>query len=263
VRRALLALLCTACALGGVGPGPLAPRTLPADEDQVSAELAAARRTRDAVAEKLGQREAGLRGRVRALYKLSQGGLLPLWVEDGAGADLLRRRGAARRILVRDLEERAALRAELAAAQAAVDRLEGAAADRAVAGAVVPPPRSLARPVPGRVVVGFGRRRDPASGVTLVSRGVDLAAPAGVPALAPLAGVVTYAGPVRGLGAGVVVDHGGGLTSVVAGLSLATVARGQVVSRGDPLGVAGGPVHIEIRRAGRPVDPAPLLRAAD
>ncbi len=220
-----------------------------------SPELEAARRTRVLLEEKLAARDKDLRGRIVALYKLETFGELPAWVDDDARRRLLERRGAARRLILRDLEERKALRADLAAAQADEARL-AAEAERAVA---VPPRGSLRRPVPGRVVVPFGTTVD-AGGARLPHRGVDLAAVPGSVVGAVAAGRVIYAGPVRGLGEAVVVDHGDGLTSVTGGLERARVARGDGVVPGALLGAAAGDrIRLEIRAGARPLDPAPLL----
>ncbi|HKA90268.1 MAG TPA: peptidoglycan DD-metalloendopeptidase family protein [Haliangiales bacterium] len=217
-------------------------------------ELEAARRTRALLADKLAAREHDLRARVVALYKLETFGELPAWVDDDARRRLLERRGAARRLILRDLEERKALRADLAAAEADEARL-AAEAERAPA----PPPASLRRPVPGRVVVAFGTAVD-AEGARLPHRGVELAAVPGSVVGAVAAGRVLYAGPVRGLGETVVVDHGGGLTSVTGGLARARVARGDAVAPGALLGAAAGDrIHVEIRAGTRPLDPSPLF----
>jgi septal ring factor EnvC (AmiA/AmiB activator) len=220
-----------------------------------SPELDAARKTRALLEEKLAVREKNLRARVVALYKLETFGELPAWVDDDARQRLLERRGAARRLIIRDLEERKALRADVQAALADEARL-AAEAERSI-----PAPKrgSLRRPVPGRIVVPYGTSPG-AEGGRVPHRGVELASLPGSVVGAVAGGRVLYAGAVRGLGQAVVIDHGDGLTSVTGGLQRARVARGDSVAAGSLLGAAAGEqVHLEIRAGMRPLDPAPLL----
>lgn len=69
-----------------------------------------------------------------------------------------------------------------------------------------------------------------------------------------------------GLGNHVVVDHGGGLTSVYAHLASITVRVGHNVNRATIIGYEGSTglstgthLHFEIRLKGRPVDPWPYI----
>ncbi|MBO9569522.1 MAG: M23 family metallopeptidase [Cellulomonas iranensis] len=97
-------------------------------------------------------------------------------------------------------------------------------------------------------------------------RGVDVAAAAGAPVLAPADGVVTFAGRVVDRGV-VTVLHPDGRRSSLEPVS-ATVAVGQAVLAGDALGVVagsphgteGGPgVHWGVREGDVYVDPWDLL----
>jgi len=261
---AALAGLVVAAALGALGwarPKPAAGP--PGGADRIPAELAAVRKTRDLLEDKLAARGEDLRTRVRALYKLSRGGLAPLWVDERARADLVQRRAAARRTILRDLAEHKLLQGELAATAAAERRLGVEAALAAAAAAPPLAPDSLRRPVRGYVSLHYGIGRDAATRARVFRRGVELANPAGDRVHAPLPGRVLYAGPVRGLGVGVILDHGQGTTTVLGGLARAAVAAGAGVERGDVVGEALGPrVYLEVRRGGRPVDPEPLLGAS-
>lgn len=114
-------------------------------------------------------------------------------------------------------------------------------------------------PLWGDVVRGFGEVSD--AGVR--SRGITLAARPGAQAVAPAAGRVLYAGKFRGYGQIIIIDHGGGWTSLVTGLARVTAPVGAVLAQGSPIGQAppgeGGQVTIELRRKGVPVDFVPLL----
>ncbi|HEX6492173.1 MAG TPA: M23 family metallopeptidase [Candidatus Dormibacteraeota bacterium] len=93
--------------------------------------------------------------------------------------------------------------------------------------------------------------------------GVDLAAPAGTPVRATLAGVAHVVVSATGYGLHVVVDHGVGLSSLYAHLSAALVVDGAAVAAGEVIGAVGssgnstGPhLHFEILRDGLPEDPS-------
>jgi|KBSSwiStaDraftv2_1062776.scaffolds.fasta_scaffold117298_2 murein DD-endopeptidase MepM/ murein hydrolase activator NlpD len=218
-----------------------------------------AERTRGVIVQRLAAQERGLRDRVRTLYKLTAFGDLPLWVDEGARSGELARRGAARRVILRDLEERRLLTAELAAVDADLARVAAAEARARELAALSIPPMSLVRPADGPAVADYGPYRDGA--VRLVRRGIELSA-RGREVVAAGAGQVSWAGPLRGLGTTVVVDHGQGLVTITSGLASARVTRGDRVDAGQPLGRAAGPrIRFEVRRGGRPVDPVPLLRA--
>ena len=115
-------------------------------------------------------------------------------------------------------------------------------------------------PVDGRLVAGFGS----ASPGTPISRGISIAAQGGAQAVAPAAGRVAFAGPYRGYGNIVIIEHAGGWTSLVTGLAQLDIRVGQSLVAGAPLGIAGPgrPVlGLELRRAGEPVNPLDQLRA--
>jgi septal ring factor EnvC (AmiA/AmiB activator) len=125
---------------------------------------------------------------------------------------------------------------------------------------LVPAPRQprYMLPVAGRLVTGLGEISD--AGVH--ARGLTFETAANAPVVAPRAGRVVYAGPFRGYDEIVILDHGGGWTSVVTGLSGLAVRVGQTVPMGAPLGRTspGEPrVTVELRRGGRPFPIAPLL----
>lgn len=114
-------------------------------------------------------------------------------------------------------------------------------------------------PLSGDVVRGFGEVSD--AGVR--SRGITLTAWPGAQAVAPAAGRVLFAGAFRDYGRIVIIDHGGGWTTLVTGLARVTVAVGARLNQGSPIGRApdgdGGQITIELRRRGVPVDFVPLL----
>jgi murein hydrolase activator len=125
---------------------------------------------------------------------------------------------------------------------------------------VLPQPASGAdRFAPHRLPVdGFvaGGRPSNRKGLTLVPR-------PGAVVVAPGAGRVAYAGPFRGYGSIVILEHGGRWTSLVTGLAATQVAVGQTIAAGYPLGRAAAVdalVTVEVRRNGIPVEPFGRLR---
>ena len=109
-------------------------------------------------------------------------------------------------------------------------------------------------PVQGRLVAGFG---EGLAGQPR-SRGVTIAARPAAQVVAPGVGRVAFAGPYRGFGQIVIVDHGEGWTSLVTGIAQLDVRVGQDLVAGSPLGVAGPGrpvVTLELRHDGQPVNP--------
>jgi len=113
-------------------------------------------------------------------------------------------------------------------------------------------------PVAGRTVAGFGAP----TGSGVLSQGVSLMPRAGALVVAPGGGRVAFAGPYRGYGRIVILEHEGGWTSLVTGMARVDVRVGDELLGGAPLGVAGPTrpvVTLELRRDGRPVNPLEFL----
>lgn len=83
--------------------------------------------------------------------------------------------------------------------------------------------------------------------------------------VAPLDGVIVFAGPFRSYGRLLILEHAGGYHSLLAGLARIDGVVGQTVRRGEPVGVMGfggetsPELYVEIRKNGRPVDPVSWL----
>lgn len=109
----------------------------------------------------------------------------------------------------------------------------------------------------GNVVAGTGERD--ADGFS--ARGLTLATPAGRLVGAPGAGRVRYAGPFRNYGDLVILDHGHGWTTVIAGLERATTDVGAELRLGAGIGRSGRRLLVELRHRGRPVDIVAMANA--
>ncbi len=93
-------------------------------------------------------------------------------------------------------------------------------------------------------------------------RGLRLALPAASPVAAPAAGRISYAGRYRSFGQIVIIEHGGGWTTLVTNLDSLNVVKGATVSQGASLGKTGSErseITLELRRNGRTMDIAALV----
>ena len=115
-------------------------------------------------------------------------------------------------------------------------------------------------PAKGKVVVAFSE--------TANLKGIDIAGSAGEPVIASAAGKVVYVGNgLRGYGKLVIVKHNKTWLSAYAHNREILVKEGQQVTRGQKIAEMGNTdadlvkLHFEIRRLGKPVDPARYLPA--
>jgi murein hydrolase activator len=122
---------------------------------------------------------------------------------------------------------------------------------------------ALSWPVAGQVTAKFGDNR--ASGVKW--EGVVIATERDAPVKAVAAGRVVYADWLPGLGLLAIVDHGEGYLSLYGHNDRLLKAVGEPVEAGEPIAAAGDTggraapeLYFEIRRGGRPVDPAPWFK---
>lgn len=124
-----------------------------------------------------------------------------------------------------------------------------------------PAPPPIVWPGSGPLTGWFGEGRS-----THRHRGIDLQARTGAPVLAAATGTVRHAGPslagYAGYGTMVLIDHGGGVSTLYAHLSRVAVRRGQAVATGELVGAVGSTgqvtaphLHFEVRRSGNPIDP--------
>lgn len=121
---------------------------------------------------------------------------------------------------------------------------------------------SLAFPAQGRVVIGFGERDGSSE-----TRGITIQTGPGAQVIAPYDGQVVFAGPFRDYGLLLIIEHGGGYHSLLAGLERIDSAVNQTLLAGEPVGVMARPadgnprLYLELRQNNRPVNPLPWLAA--
>lgn len=145
-----------------------------------------------------------------------------------------------------------------------------ASAGSALAQCATPPADAelaLSRPVGGSIAREFGDTWDDLKGKKTFHPGLDFDAPVGEPVYAALPGRVSDAKHDATWGNSVVVSHGPGLETVYAHLQRASVSPGACVRAGEQIGISGssglvaGPrLYFELRRDGKPVDPAAFLQ---
>ncbi|MER9443551.1 murein hydrolase activator EnvC [Mesorhizobium sp. M0340] len=127
----------------------------------------------------------------------------------------------------------------------------------------------IALPVTGRIKRRFGAN----DGNGAVMLGDMVATQSGAIVTAPADGNVLYAGPFRSYGQLLILNAGDGYHVVLAGMSRISVASGQSVLAGEPVGAMGEArvastsaskngnatpeLYVEFRKDGKPVDPAP------
>lgn len=112
-------------------------------------------------------------------------------------------------------------------------------------------------PLQGKIIAGFSEAGN---------KGLDIAAKPGEPVLAAAPGRVVYSGSgLRGYGKLVIIKHNKTYLSAYAHNSVILVKEGQSVVKGQEIAEAGSTdserpeLHFEIRKLGKPVDPAKYL----
>ena len=135
----------------------------------------------------------------------------------------------------------------------------------------------LSLPAQGTVVRRFGSRTNAgvsATGVTWKTRSETSV-------VAPWDGTIVFAGPFRRFGQILIIDHGEGYHSLIAGLGQIDAQMDQWVLAGEPVGMTSGGadaksggrasqaqsrfdgarLYVELRRDGQPINPLPWLAA--
>ncbi len=88
-------------------------------------------------------------------------------------------------------------------------------------------------------------------------RGIRMMVPASSAIKAPASGTIKYAGVYRDFGRIVIIEHGGGWSTLITNMAAVYVNEGQAINQGDDIGTAkskDNEILIELRRNGRPMD---------
>ena len=119
-------------------------------------------------------------------------------------------------------------------------------------------------PASGEMMTRFGESDE--LGVT--SKGITFETRAAAQVIAPYDGRVLFAGPFQGYGQILIIEHGDGYHSLLAGLGRVESPVGQWLAAGEPVGVmppgATRPrLYLELRHNGQPINPLPWLATRD
>ena len=121
-------------------------------------------------------------------------------------------------------------------------------------------------PCSGPITSPFGYRTHPIFGTTIFHAGIEIGVDYGPPIHAADSGVVVYSGWISGYGNAVIIDHGGGISTLYGHNQSLAVSEGQSVSKGSVIAYAGstgnstGPhCHFEVDVNGSPVNPMGYL----
>ena len=119
-------------------------------------------------------------------------------------------------------------------------------------------------PATGRVVRRFGAAdRDGGR-----SEGIIIETRPAAHVAAPRQGTVVFAGPFRGYGRLLIIEHDQGYHVLLAGLDRIDAVVGDEVLAGEPVGAMTATsnrkpnLYLELRRSGRPINPLPWLAAS-
>ena len=124
-------------------------------------------------------------------------------------------------------------------------------------------------PVTGRYYVSsdYVGRISPVGNGYEFHTGIDIPAPAGYEISAAEDGIVTTAGWINGYGNTVIINHGGGLSTLYGHNSEITVNQGDKIKRGDTVALCGSTgyatgshCHFEVRISGEHTNPWEYLK---
>ncbi len=123
---------------------------------------------------------------------------------------------------------------------------------------------AMLQPVAGKLKRRYGEG-DEFGGA---SKGILIHASAGGQVVAPFDGRIEFAGPFRGYGQILIIEHGDGYHSLLAGLERIDGVVGQWLVAGEPVGIMPSgdreaALYLELRRNGQPINPLPWLATRD
>ena len=115
-------------------------------------------------------------------------------------------------------------------------------------------------PARGKIVTRYGEQK--VKGV--VSKGIMIETRNEAQVIAPFDGSVVFAGPFRGYGNMIIIDHGGGYLSLLAGLGTIDTEVGQMLLAGEPVGQmpeeSTPKLYVEMRRNNKPINPLSWMK---
>jgi septal ring factor EnvC (AmiA/AmiB activator) len=124
-------------------------------------------------------------------------------------------------------------------------------------------------PVNGKILNRFGRVRDKRFQSYIINNGLNLKVKKGTDVHPIFQGTVLFAGSLEGYGNLIILGHGGKYHSLYGHLDKILVQTGDYVYEkrviglsGDSGSLVGETLYLELRHAGKPIDPVPWLQTA-
>ncbi|MEQ8392132.1 MAG: peptidoglycan DD-metalloendopeptidase family protein [Thalassospira sp.] len=121
----------------------------------------------------------------------------------------------------------------------------------------------LRMPASGKVVTLFGEKSRGPDGLTVTrSKGIEISTRANAQVVSPFDGKVVFSGPFRGYGRLLIIEHGEGYHSLIAGFDRLDSVVGQYLLAGEPVGIMGETapkLYLEMRQDGEAINPLPWL----
>ena len=113
----------------------------------------------------------------------------------------------------------------------------------------------LSKPARGPIVISYGE--ETSKGVT--SKGISIQTRPLAQVISPYDGSVIFSGPFRGYGNLIIIEHGEGYMSLLAGMEDIDCEVGQMLLAGEPVGQMPDSedprLYVELRKNNKPVDP--------
>jgi len=122
-------------------------------------------------------------------------------------------------------------------------------------------------PVKGKVIVPFGKYKDPKFNIAVFKNGIEISAKEGYRPQAVAGGQVVYADWFKGYGQLLIINHGSGYHSLYGNLKEIFHKTDDIIKKGTSIGKTGRSellnvptLYFEIRYKGKPVDPMKWLK---
>ncbi len=119
---------------------------------------------------------------------------------------------------------------------------------------------TLPMPARGKIITAYGEQM--VKGVS--AKGITIRTRNQAQVIAPFDGAVIFAGPFRGYGNLIIIEHGDGYLSLLAGLQSMDVEVGQMLLAGEPIGQmpedGDAKLYVEIRKDNQPIDPMAWIK---
>lgn len=121
---------------------------------------------------------------------------------------------------------------------------------------------TLPLPVGGRIISNYNSTRN-----RLQRSGIEIETRNGATVVSPYDGQIAFAGPFRHYGLLLIIDHGEGYHTLLAGMGVIEGEVGQLLLAGEPVGTMKNKsnvkptLYMELRVKGSPVNPIPWLAA--